>query len=59
MIQIDISMPESCTKCPCFSGAVYGKCNANQKWMGASESPWHSKERPKWCPLKEVKPNER
>ena len=57
MIQIDIPMPERCTKCPCYDDALYGKCNVKDIWLGAEDGAWFNETRPNWCPLKEVNDN--
>lgn len=59
MIQIDIPMPDRCANCPFYSSSVYGRCNVKGIWLGVEDGAWIRETRPDWCPLKEVKPNER
>lgn len=54
MIQINIPMPESCIKCPCYDHTMYGRCKAKDIWFGVEDESWNSNERPNWCPFREV-----
>ena len=50
MIQIDIDVPKNCNECPLNNGI---RCNITDKdWN------WGLTNRPKWCPITEVKQND-
>ena len=55
MLQIDVEMPKRCAECFGYNDAVYGQCRVRNQWLGDSEGAWFATERPKWCPLHEVK----
>ena len=53
MIKIDMQMPDSCTKCPFYSGYNEGKCLA-QEYGDMFFSGSEFLERHPRCPLQEV-----
>ena len=55
MIQIDMAMPKSCTDCPLlFLQLDFTQCRADGRYMYKEDAKWMSKQRPNWCPLKEI-----
>jgi len=46
-------MPESCTMCDLFRASTL-ECPAHHIWFGREDVRWLPKERPDWCPLRDV-----
>lgn len=51
MVKIDIKMPESCEKCPCYHDE-YEACKVKKRKLNWIE---YLKGKPEWCPLIEAK----
>ena len=59
MIQIDIQMPKRCAECPCNGSRLYGNCQVKGRWLGGEEGSPIAEKRPDWCPLKEVREDDK
>lgn len=57
MIQIDMEMPTDCNICPCCQSNVHFthfSCGITEDDVVDDETGEIFKDRPSWCPLKEV-----
>jgi hypothetical protein len=57
MIQIDMEMPTDCNICPCCQSNVHFThftCGITEDDVVDGETGEIFKDRPSWCPLKEV-----
>ena len=57
MIQIDMEMPTDCNVCPCCQSNVHFThftCGITENDVVDDETGEIFKNRPSWCPLKEV-----